>query len=43
MPFARMHTYNYMGDNVRFCKYNDKKRCNICGACFPSPDDYLKE
>jgi hypothetical protein len=23
-----------MGDNVRFCKYNDKKRCNICGACF---------
>lgn len=34
-PFARMHTYNYMGDNVRFCKYNDKKRCNICGACFP--------
>ena len=37
-PFSRMHTYNYMGDNVRFCKYNDKKRCNICGACFPKPD-----
>ena len=43
MPFARMHTYNYMGDNVRFCKYNDKKRCNICGACFPAPGDYLQE
>ena len=23
-----------MGDNVRYCRYNDKKRCNICGACF---------
>ncbi len=43
LPFARMHTYNYMGDNVRFCKYNDKKRCNICGACFRSPDEYLKD
>lgn len=43
MPFARMRTYNYMGDNVRFCKYNVQKRCNICGACFPSPDDYLQE
>jgi hypothetical protein len=43
MPFARMHTYNYMGDNVRFCKYNDKKRCNICGACFPAPEDYLEK
>jgi hypothetical protein len=43
MPFARMHTYNYMGDNVRFCKYNDKKRCNICGKCFPKPEEYLKD
>ncbi|MBO4676879.1 MAG: hypothetical protein J5633_04970 [Oscillospiraceae bacterium] len=34
MPFAREHTYNYMGDNVRFCRYNPKKRCNICGKCF---------
>lgn len=41
LPFARMHTYNYMGDNVRFCKYNDKKRCNICGACLPKPEEYL--
>ncbi|MDR0812689.1 MAG: hypothetical protein LBO63_01610 [Oscillospiraceae bacterium] len=43
MPFARAHTYNYIGDNVRFCKFNDKKRCNICGACFPKPDEYLKD
>ncbi|MBQ1333294.1 MAG: hypothetical protein IIY36_10205 [Lachnospiraceae bacterium] len=32
--FSRKYTYLYMGDNVRFCKFNDKKRCNICGACF---------
>ena len=37
--FARSHTYTYMGDNVRMCKFNDKKRCNICGACFPKMDD----
>jgi hypothetical protein len=43
MPFARTREYNYMGDNVRHCKYNNEKRCNICGACFPSPDDYLEE
>ncbi|MCL2125485.1 MAG: hypothetical protein FWH33_05790 [Oscillospiraceae bacterium] len=42
-PFARSHTYTYMGDNVRFCKYNDKKRCNICGKCFRSPAEYLVE
>ena len=34
-PFGRTRTYEYMGDNVRFCKYNVKKRCNICGECFP--------
>jgi hypothetical protein len=34
----RTHTYNYMGDNVRFCIHNDKKRCNICGACFPAQE-----
>lgn len=34
--FDRKYTYSYMGDNVRFCRYNDKKRCNICGACFPN-------
>ena len=42
-PFGRMHTYNYMGDDVRKCKYNNEKRCNICGACFPKPEDYIKE
>lgn len=36
--FARTHKYEYMGDNVRFCKYNEQKRCNICGACFAAPD-----
>lgn len=36
--FSRKYTYDYMGDNVRFCKFNDKKRCNICGACFPKFD-----
>lgn len=35
MPFSRTKSYTYMGDNVRFCKYNPKKRCNICGQCFP--------
>ena len=34
--FSRTRSYNYMGDNVRFCKYNEKKRCNVCGACFPA-------
>ena len=37
--FDRKYTYSYMGDNVRFCKFNDKKRCNICGACFPKMDE----
>ena len=37
--FSRKYTYDYMGDNVRFCKFNDKKRCNICGACFPKPEN----
>ena len=36
--FSRKYTYDYMGDNVRFCRYDDKKRCNICGACFPKQD-----
>ena len=42
-PFAGSRKYSYMGDNVRFCKFNDKKRCNICGACFRKPEDYLEE
>lgn len=37
--FSRAYTYDYMGDNVRFCRFNDKKRCNICGACFPKQDN----
>ena len=37
--FDRKYNYDYMGDNVRFCKFNDKKRCNICGACFPKMDE----
>ncbi len=36
--FSRKYAYDYMGDNVRFCKFNDKKRCNICGACFPQQE-----
>ena len=32
--FESKYTYEYMGDNVRFCRYDQKKRCNICGACF---------
>ncbi len=43
MPFAGKYTYNYNGDNVRFCKYDSQKRCNICGRCFPSPEEYLKD
>lgn len=37
--FDRKYSYSYMGDNVRFCRYNPKKRCNICGACFPKMDE----
>lgn len=37
--FDRKYNYSYMGDNVRFCRFNDKKRCNICGACFPKADE----
>ena len=42
-PFGRMHTYNYMGDDVRLCKYNNLKRCSICGKCFRKPEEYLSE
>ncbi|MCQ2406658.1 MAG: hypothetical protein MJ067_05540 [Oscillospiraceae bacterium] len=41
--FLGTKTYEYMGDNVRFCRFNPKKRCNICGACFPKPGEYKKE
>ena len=29
------------GDNVRFCRFEPEKRCNVCGKCFESPDVYL--
>lgn len=35
--FASEWNYSYMGDNVRFCRYDPKKRCNICGKCFAEP------
>ncbi len=34
-PIYSKFSYAYSGDNVRMCRYNSKKRCNICGACFP--------
>lgn len=34
--FASPWNYNYMGDDVRFCRFDSKKRCNICGKCFSS-------
>ena len=34
--FDRTYTYSYMGDNVRFCRRDPTKRCNVCGACFPN-------
>ena len=27
-------SYKYMGDNVRFCKFDSSKTCNLCGKCF---------
>ena len=36
--FDRKWAYDYLGDNVRFCRFDDKKRCNICGKCFPKPN-----
>jgi hypothetical protein len=41
--FSRKYTYDYMGDNVRRCKYNDDKVCIICGKCFPRMDDLEKD
>lgn len=35
--FKSHWSYNYSGDDVRFCKYESGKRCNICGKCFKSP------
>jgi hypothetical protein len=42
-PFARGASYTYMGDDVRLCKFDERKRCIVCGACFPKPETYLKD
>ena len=41
--FNREYVYEYMGDNVRFCKFNKQKRCNICGACFQDGRDRFRQ
>jgi hypothetical protein len=41
--FSRKYTYDYMGDNVRRCKFNEDKVCIICGKCFPRMDGIEKE
>ena len=41
--FSRKYTYDYMGDNVRRCKFNEDKVCIICGKCFPKFDELMKE
>ena len=42
-PHHRTKVYEYMGDDTRMCKYNEKKRCNICAKCFRKPEEYLTE
>jgi hypothetical protein len=37
--FSRKYTYDYMGDNVRRCKFNEEKVCIICGKCFPRQEN----
>ena len=41
--FNRRYTYDYMGDNVRRCKFNENKVCIVCGKCFPRMDDIEKD
>jgi len=41
--FGNEAIYTYNGDNVRMCRFNKQKRCNICGKCFPKPEEYIKE
>jgi uncharacterized RmlC-like cupin family protein len=33
------YLYSYMGDNVRFCVFDAKKTCNMCGKCFEKKPD----
>jgi len=40
--FSRKYVYDYMGDNVRRCKFNEDKVCIICGKCFPRMDGIEK-
>ena len=37
--FSRKYTYDYMGDNVRRCKFNEEKPCIVCGKCFPRQEN----
>ena len=41
--FSRKYVYDYMGDNVRRCKFNEDKVCIICGKCFPRMDEIEKK
>ena len=41
--FSRKYSYDYMGDNVRRCKFNDEKVCIVCGKCFPRQDNVEKD
>lgn len=36
LPFSRTNRYEYMGDDVRLCKFDESRRCIICGACEPN-------
>ena len=39
----RKKVYEYMGNDTRYCIYDDQKRCNICGVCFRKPEEYIPE
>lgn len=41
--FSRKWAYDYMGDNVRRCKFNEDKVCIICGKCFPRQENIEKD
>ncbi len=32
--YSREHSYCYIGDDVRPCKLDSSKRCNVCGRCW---------
>ena len=33
-PHHRKKVYEYMGNDTRMCRFNEKQPCNICGKCF---------